>query len=116
MECSSFTFYTKYYFHYSIKICIVILGSKLLNREHYSADLPNTIGQIVCFDNLALMTQCNRNAFSKLWHPLDWDCAGTASWEKESRSKTHQIISSANIDNNPFLIKSLINAEDLKVE
>ena len=81
MECSSFTFYTKYYFHYSIKICIVVLGSKLWNREHYSADLPNTIGQIVCFDNLAPMTQCNRmqqkrvfQALASTWLGLCWNC------------------------------------------
>ena len=81
MECSSFTFYTKYYFHYSIKICIVVLGSKLWNQEHYSANLPNTIGQIVCFDNLAPMTQCNRmqqkrvfQALASTWLGLCWNC------------------------------------------
>ena len=70
MECSSFTLYTKYYFHYSIKIYIVVLGSKLWNQEHYSANLPNTIGQIVCFDNLAPMTQCNRMQQKRVFQAL----------------------------------------------
>ena len=49
-------------------------------------------------------------ALASSWLGLCWNCfLGKGKFKKQ---KSDEIISSANIDNNPCVIKSLINVED----